>query len=370
MRITFITPPDNLSGGNRVIAIYAERLQALGHQVSIVLPPRRVAPRRERLRQAFRLLKRGQVRGALRRLRLGDSTPRVPGFLEQSACKLTVLETYRPIRDADVPDADVVVATWWETAHWVAGLDSSKGTKAFFMQDYGAPGQELEKITPTWSLGFHVVTIARWLKELIKTHAPTATVDVVENAVDLELFQQPPRSMPIRPTIGFVYRESAVKGYDTALEAYRMARKEIPDLRCVTLGSKPRRQLAHLPSDVEYWANPGDRQLAALYGCCTVWLFASRLEGYGLPISEAMACRTPVIATRAGAAPELLESGGGWLIATDDSQAMASAIIEACGLSPAKWAKMSEAAHARVRDYTWVHAGNAFAAALERAAAQ
>jgi glycosyltransferase involved in cell wall biosynthesis len=368
MKITFVAAPDNLSGGNRVIAIYAAHLQARGHEVNIVLPPKQVVPVHERLLEALRLLKRGQARSAIARLRLLRPAPHVPGFLERSGCDLTVLESFRPVRNADVPDADVVIATWWETAHGVAGFDRCKGAKAYFMQDYGAPGQELEKIIPTWKLGLHIVTIARWLEDLVKKHAPTATVDVVANAVDLELFRQPPRTMPSRPTIGLVYREVWVKGYDTALQAYRLAKNEIPDLRFVTFGSKPRRQLGHLPSDVEYCASPGDQELAALYSSCTVWLFASRLEGYGLPISEAMACRTPVIATRAGAAPELIERGGGWLIPTEDARAMASAITAACNLSPEEWAEASEAAHESVTSYTWADAGDAFALALERAA--
>jgi glycosyltransferase involved in cell wall biosynthesis len=369
MKITFVMAPDNLSGGNRVIAIYAEHLQARGHEVNVVLPPGRAVPKRERVIDALRFSKQGQMQSAIGELRLIRSATPVPGFMERSSCELTELEAFRPVRNDDVPDADVVVATWWETAHWVAEFDRNKGAKAYFMQDYGAPGQELEQIIPTWNLGCHIITIARWLADLIKERAPAATVDVVENAVDLELFAQPPRAMPSRPTIGFVYRESWVKGYDTALEAYRLAREEIPDLRFVTFGSEPRQRLHHLPPDVEYHPNPEDRELAGLYGSCMAWLFASRREGYGLPISEAMACRTPVIATRAGAAPELIERGGGWLIPTEDAEAMAKAIVAACSLSPQEWANASETAYASVKGRTWVDAGDAFAAALEHARA-
>ena len=174
--------------------------------------------------------------------------------------------------------------------------------------------------------------------------------------------------MPSRSTIGFVYREDWVKGYDVALKAYRLAKEEIPDLHFVIFGAHPRNQLRHLPADVEYHASPTDQELASLYGACTAWLFASRLEGYGLPILEAMACRTPVIATPAGAAPELIERGGGWLIPPDDAPAMANAIKAACNLSPEDWAEASERAYRSVSNYTWADAGDAFAAALERAA--
>ncbi len=368
MKVTFVAASDNLAGGNRVVGVYANHLRSMGHEVSIVLPAPRVVPKYERVIEALRTAKNGSARGAVAQLRQLRAGRPVPGFLERSGCRLTPLASFRPVQNKDVPDADVVVATWWETAHWVAGFEESKGAKAYFMQDYGAPGQELEKLIPTWKLGFHMVTISRWLRNLVKEHAPGATIEVVENAVDHTLFHQPPRAMPSQPTVGFVYREDWVKGYDIALRAYRLAKEEVPDLRFVAFGVHPRSALSHFPAHLDYHARPTDREIVDLYGSCTAWLFASRLEGFGLPILEAMACRTPVIATRAGAAPELIERGGGWLIDVDDARAMADAIVEACLLSPDQWLKASQSAYWSVRNYTsWEDAGNAFAAVLERA---
>jgi glycosyltransferase involved in cell wall biosynthesis len=49
-----------------------------------------------------------------------------------------------------------------------------------------------------------------------------------------------------------------------------------------------------------------DRQLAALYRDCELFVFPSLYEGAGLPILEAMACGAPVAASRASAMPEFL----------------------------------------------------------------
>jgi glycosyltransferase involved in cell wall biosynthesis len=49
-----------------------------------------------------------------------------------------------------------------------------------------------------------------------------------------------------------------------------------------------------------------DRDLAALYRDCELFIFPSLYEGAGLPILEAMTCGAPVAASRASAMPEFL----------------------------------------------------------------
>ena len=98
-----------------------------------------------------------------------------------------------------------------------------------------------------------------------------------------------------------------------------------------------------------------------------MWLFSSRSEGFGLPLLEAMACRTPVIATPAGAAPEVCAGGGGILVPIDDPADMARAIERVAGLPEAAWREMSDKAHATASRYTWDDATDRFEAALNRA---
>jgi glycosyltransferase involved in cell wall biosynthesis len=67
--------------------------------------------------------------------------------------------------------------------------------------------------------------------------------------------------------------------------------------------------------------------LVDLYRRATVAVVPSRYEGFGLPAAEAMACGTPVVATAAGALPEVMRVGGGGLVVPrDDPEALAKAI--------------------------------------------
>ncbi len=51
---------------------------------------------------------------------------------------------------------------------------------------------------------------------------------------------------------------------------------------------------------------PSRPQLLALYSLCDVFVFPSWIEGFGLPVLEAMACGAPVIASDRGSLPEVV----------------------------------------------------------------
>ena len=81
-----------------------------------------------------------------------------------------------------------------------------------------------------------------------------------------------------------------------------------------------------LPAGATHVLRPAQTALPGLYAGCDVWLFGSRRDSFGLPVLEAMACRTPVVAVPIGAAPELLADGGGELLTSADPAAMAAKV--------------------------------------------
>ncbi len=353
MRITFVVGLADLSGGFRVIATYAQRLKQRGHDVLVVSRPR-PAPS---LRAKWRALRNG--------LPQPISPWRAPSHMEWTGVTHRLLEKFRPVTAADLPDADVVLATWWETAEWVAGLPASKGVKVHFIQDYEVWGgtQTVAQVDATCRLVMPKITPARWVKELLESQFGNSPNDItcVPNAVDLKKFTAAERGKQERPTVGFIYTPFLNKGTDIVIKAVELARASVPDLRVVCFGSvAPGAQLP-LPEGFEFHHHVPDPELKSIYGTCDAWLFGTRKEGFGLPILEAMACRTPVIATPAGAAPELVgDAGGGTLVAPEDPQAMADAIVKVARMSDPAWRELSARAYAIATRYTWDDATTMF----------
>jgi glycosyltransferase involved in cell wall biosynthesis len=95
----------------------------------------------------------------------------------------------------------------------------------------------------------------------------------------------------------------------------------------------------------------GEADLAALYTGADLFAFTPKLEGFGLPLLEAMACGTPVVASDV---PALREVGGdaARFVPTGDDQAFARAIADALRDAPGRRAQ-SEAGHARAKAFSW-----------------
>jgi len=359
MKITFVMGSGfTLAGGDRVIALYAERLKQRGHEVFVISRPKRRPSLRE------------QVRSLLKGKGWISVAKNEASHFDGRDVEHRVIDRWRPVTDDDVPDADVVIATWWETAEWVWHLSPSKGVKVHFMQDYEVWGGHIERVNATCSLPIPKIVIAGWVRELLQKQFHQIPLALIPNSVETEKFHAPPRRKQSIPTVGLTYTTMYNKGCDISIQAYRIARKIIPNLRLIVFGSAPVSSNLLLPQEASYTCQAPDYKLKELYSQCDAWLFGTRIEGFGLPILEAMACRTPVIGTPAGAAPELLTNGAGILVKSEDPEAMARAIEQVCRLSNTEWQVMSDAAYARATGYTWDEATEMFEAALHTAVEQ
>jgi len=108
---------------------------------------------------------------------------------------------------------------------------------------------------------------------------------------------------------------------------------------------------AGAPDALEYAGTPSDEALRDLYRRASVFAYPSRYEGFGLPVLEAMACGAPVVATSAGAVPEVTGDAAP-CIDPDDARAWRDALV-ALITSPARRAMASDASVRRAAVFSW-----------------
>ena len=92
-------------------------------------------------------------------------------------------------------------------------------------------------------------------------------------------------------------------------------------------------------------------RLHALYRSATALVYPSRYEGFGLPLLEAMASGTPVLASREASIPEVVGDAA-LLLDADDTSGWMDAIIRVVN-DEALRARMAAAGTARAATFTW-----------------
>lgn len=358
MRITFVLPTVSMNGGIRVAVIYAKALVARGHQVVLVSTPPRAQPISRKLKSVLK----------------GVGWPRDESFmashLDGSGLDHRVLDRCRTVTDADVPDGDIVIATWWETAEWVASLSLSKGAKVYFIQHHEVFSYlPVARCHATYRLPLHKIVIARWLADVMRVQYGDDQVDLVPNSVDTAQFYAVERGKQAVPTVGFLYSSVAFKGVDVTLEVLRRLREKLPGLRIICFGSQQPDVVAlPLPDYVEFSFSPAQHHLRNFYAQCDAWITASRSEGFNLPAMEAMACRTPVVSTRAGWPEEVIKTGiNGVLADVDDVNALVQGLDWTLRLNDSEWRALSQRAYATARTGSWEESSRGFEAALRHA---
>jgi glycosyltransferase involved in cell wall biosynthesis len=328
MKITFLVPTfRGLAGGIRMICQHAQYLHDQGHEVTLV--SRKPAPLG--LRERLRRWRRGN----------GESTPGKGYFDHVPMQKRLLSPGPGPIKSNELPDGDILVATWWETVEWAKDLPPCKGRLVHFIQDHEVfPQLPLDRVSAVYRQPTYKITVARWLSDEMR-RSYDQPAHTVLNGVDIAHFTAPARQKGITPTAGFLYSYEPRKNVDLAFEALMRAKHRLPDLKVIGFGSHPLRH--EIPDWFEIHRMPPQSEIPSLYARCDMWLFPSLTEGFGLPLLEAMACGTPVLATRAGAAEDLVIPGQTGQLLPAEPDVFADAIVDMAQSSATDWADYSKA---------------------------
>lgn len=181
-----------------------------------------------------------------------------------------------------------------------------------------------------------------WNRDVIRV--PPHKSRMLANGIDAERFHPRTLDQPVRPqgwpfepehvVIGTVGRVQAVKDHATLLHAFALLREQRPGLplRLAIVGDGPlldsiRAKATALGLQDAVWLPGARTDVAQILRCLNVFVMSSIAEGTPGSALEAMASGLPVVGTRVGGIPEVVDDGvTGILVPPADPGAMAAAL--------------------------------------------
>ncbi len=194
---------------------------------------------------------------------------------------------------------------------------------------------------------------------------PESQVDVVETGPGPEFRRLGDRSAATeamrnqgitRPFVFALAASDPRKNIKALIQGFEALKDIRPHHRLVLAGSGPRdsavwhTEAARLGLDVTTLGFVSSDELIALYNLAEFFVFPSLYEGFGLPVVEAMACGTPVIASNRSSIPEV--AGGAAMLVDPTPEALGAAMRVVAGDRQIR-EDLTEAGLARVARYSW-----------------
>lgn len=208
----------------------------------------------------------------------------------------------------------------------------------------------------------NIVTVCEYNREYIRRHyAPI--YDQIADRIDVNYRGLNLRDYPYQPDgrsprrVLAVGRLSPEKAYDNLLRATALLRSRGVDVELEIVGDGPERDALHalartlgLDEHVVFrgWLHPDEVQRSML--TATVLAQPSHIEGLPTVVEEALALGIPVVGSRVGGIPELLDEGAcGIIIPPGDVPALASA-LETALMDPSLRATFAERGRRRAEE--------------------
>ncbi len=340
MRITFVLPGVGISGGAKAVFEFANHLKSRGHNVSVIYPlvPLCSGPKGYDMKR-WRDRVKGTIGNFIRGVHvdwfdLKARLVRVPFLAERY-----------------IPDSDIIVATWWETAYYVSRYGENKGKKFYLVQHYETWGGPEKKVDNSYMLGLHIIVHSSWLKNLLEEKFAVKISALIPHAPDRNHFypeERKKKSDKVRILIPF--RREKWKGSQDGIKAFEITREKFPNIQLVMFGPQPRKDV---PSYCEYYKRPSNSQLRKIYNSCDIFVFPSWTEGFGMPPLEAMACKCAVVTTNVGAVPDYTIPGKTALVSEPkDVKGLAQNIIELIE-DEKKREEIAENGKNYIKQFTW-----------------
>ncbi len=244
------------------------------------------------------------------------------------------------------------------------------------------PGQRIIVEGEIMALADGLVAPNPWEKEQMirQNGVPSLKIKVIPCGVDLGLFRPIAASrarkilgLSDKPFLLYVGRIDAIKGIETLIHAtHRLSKNPSAgksnwgliiiggeldeDLRLEDREMRRLRKLVErkrLQDRIAFWGSQRQTWLPHFYSAAEALVIPSRYESFGMVALEAMACGTPVIASKVGGLQYTIQDGKtGFLFPEGDWKLLAAKIEEVLG-NPFLRRRLAQAGISRARKFAW-----------------
>ncbi|HSZ69079.1 MAG TPA: glycosyltransferase family 4 protein [Solirubrobacteraceae bacterium] len=235
---------------------------------------------------------RGQLRREL------SAWPADVAHVHSSSIALTMAATMRAL--PVVLSLDTTTHDWWAMPAW----RPTRGYESITV----APSRALERRALREAA--LVLAWTDWARRAVERESPRANVITHHPGIDLRRYRPAARRERTRPRVLFIGGRFVEKGGDDLLQALGEQLGRDLDLDLVTHAEVPERAGVRV-----HRLTPSDPQLLDLQQQADVLCLPTYADSNPWVLLEAMACGTPVISTRVGAIPEMLEQGRAGVLA-------------------------------------------------------
>ena len=177
----------------------------------------------------------------------------------------------------------------------------------------------------------HIIAISQFTKDEIVKHLkyPKEKITVAHIGVDHNIYKPIKDLKKIREKYNlpkennyliYVGNEEPRMNLLTLLKAFKLAQREIPNLKLIKVGKsnypEMRKKLnriikkLNLQKDIIFTNYVPEQDLSYLYNIADISIYLCSYAGFGLPPLESMACGTPTITSNKSSLPEVIGNGG------------------------------------------------------------
>ncbi len=268
MRISFLAPHLKISGGVRIILMYANLLAHRGHDVVVYVQSNNQI--RRRIANIFQLKK--------------------PKWIKKFIPKVIRVSDF--VTD-EIYLADHIISTTIGITDKMMRLPDDRGQKYYLIQHKeGMYHGKKEDEQRTFSYPITKIVVSTWLKEIINKEYHEQA-ELLLNPIDRDDYKPLQRTKPVNEIrILLLHHNYEWKGTKEGFEIVQELKKSYHNIKLIMFGARSKEIDYNVD---EYYYNLPQGEYDKLFSNVDIYLCPSWDEGSGLPNMEAMACKCAVV---------------------------------------------------------------------------